>query len=158
MLKRWLFALASTGAVCTTLAVTAGTASANINVVAAIQHENRVILVSKALTQAQKLEAADKDPARLSKVFDALATKLDGAASYVSHSSADSSRQSEGRADWVGGVRDIAGALYKLGHAFHYLAIKDPEKAEPYVKAAEKKLKAGEALGTKAGHLLNTNF
>ena len=159
MVKRWLFTLASAGAATVTLAVSAGTASASTNVITAINHENKVILVSKALTQTQKLVKDDqKDPTKLYHAFDALAAKFDRAATYVSHSTADSSKQREGRDDWVGGVRKVAGALYKLGRAFHEIAEGDTAHTAALLKRAQNEVKAGEALGQKAARLLDTGF
>ena len=158
MVKRWLFTLASAGAVALTLAVATGTASASTNVVAAIAHENNTIEVSKALTQTEKLLKADqKDPTKLWHAYDALALRFEHAATYVSHSSADSARQSQGRHDWVAGVRDIAGALYKLGRAFHALAQGNTAHTQQLLASAERKVTAGEKLSTAAVRLLSTS-
>ncbi len=159
MVKRWLLTLASAGAVAVTLAVSTGSASASTNVITAINHENKVILVSKSLARTEKLlKGGDKDPTKLWHAFDTLAAKYERAATYVSHSSADSTRQSEGRHDWVGGVRDIGGALYKLGRAFHELAEGNAAHTQQLVASADKRVQAGEKLGEKATRLLNTSF
>jgi hypothetical protein len=147
-------------AACVTLAVSAAPASASVNVVTAINQQNLRIGATGEIERLQRLEtAAKKNAAKLYHAFDRLAGRLTHAATVVDHASVTSSRQRAGRGDFVVATRDLSGALYKLGHAFHLIATHHAgPKVERLVLAAESQSRRAETLGRRSDRLLGVTF
>jgi hypothetical protein len=159
-MRRMLGAAVPVAAACVTLAVSAAPASASVNVVTAINQQNLHIGATGAVQRLKRLETTDrKDPTKLYHAFDQVAARFAHAATVVSHSSVDSARQATGRHDFVTATRDLSGALYKLGHAFHLIArhTTGPE-VDRLLLAAERTTNRAEKLGRRADRLLGVNF
>jgi hypothetical protein len=153
--RRFIVAMVPVAAMCVTLAISTGSASASVNVVDAIHQQDVAVTGSAALQRLQHLEATDKnDPSKLYAPIETLAKKFAHSAAVVSQSSADSAKQRLGRKDWVAGIGEISAGFYKLGHALNDIRHGDRAAGARLAVAADKKVEAGQKLGYKADSLL----
>ena len=153
--RRFIVAIAPVVAICATLTVTAGSASASVSVVTAIHGQDKAVNESAALKKLKGLDASKPgDAKKLIKPIDTLAKKFDHAANVVADSTADSSTQRLARRDWTTGVREFATGFFTLDRALRDVSDGNPSQAVSLVAKADKSIRAGEKLGDKADRLL----
>jgi hypothetical protein len=154
-MRRFIIALAPVAAMCATLTMSTGSASASVSVVTAIRSQDKAVNESSALKALKGIDASKPgDAKKLIKPIETLAKKFDHAATVVADSTVDSSTQRLARKDWSTGVREFATGFYTLGRALRDVSDGNSAQAVSLVTKADKGIKAGEKLGDKADRLL----
>ncbi len=153
--RRFIVAMVPLVAMCATLAVSTGSASASESVTAAIRSQDQAVSASGALKKLQGINAAKPGNAKkLIKPFETLAAKFSHAATVVANSTADSASQRLARGDWSTGVRKLATGFRTLARALRDVSDGNASQAPPLIKQADKLDAAGQKLIAKADRLL----
>jgi hypothetical protein len=137
------------------VAVPAAAHAAEMNVVAAVKAQDKVVKSSPAYQAVKQLVAAKAaQPKALTPKIARLDRTLEHAATVVGSASTSTSRQKQGQREWVTGVRDLTKGFEQLQIELKDLQAGRTSAARAAKAKGERLIKAGEAIGEKGDGLL----